>query len=127
MIARKRLKALVLNDEVPFEKLITTMMEAANWDCEVVACPEKALARLKAKQFDLVMTDYRLPDEPRANGLNFISCLRRDGITIPAILMSDDAEVLRTVPKDQLAIPGVLLKPFTASELRVVLDAVYVS
>jgi len=126
MIARKRMKALVLNDDLPFGKLVTAMMEAANWDCEVVASPEKALARLKAKQFDLVMTDYRLPDASRANGLNFISCLRREGITLPAILMSEDAEVLRTVPKDQLTIPAVLLRPFTAFELRDVLNAVYV-
>ena len=127
MIARKRLKALVLNDEPPFGKLITAMMEAVNWDCEVVACPEKAVARLKATQFDLVIVDYRLPHLPQGNGLHFISCLRREEIILPAILMSEDAEVLRTVPKDLLTIPAVLLKPFTASDLRIVLDAVYVS
>ena len=127
MIARKRLKALVLSDEVPFAKSITAMMEAANWDCEVIACPEKALARLKGRHFDLVLTDYRVPNLPQGNALHFISCLRREGMTLPAILMSEDAKALRNVPKDQLNIPAVLLRPFTASELRTVLSAVYVS
>ena len=126
MIARQRLKALVLNDELPFEKQITAMMEAANWDCEVVGTPEKALARLKAAHFDVVITNYKLPQLPQGNALHFISCLRQDGITVPAIVMSEDGEVLRTVPKKALNIPAVLLKPFTASELGVAFDALSV-
>jgi len=117
MIARKQLKALVLNDELPFKKLITTMLEEANWDCEVVGTAEKALARLKAAHFDVVMTKYKLPQLPQGNALHFISCLRQDGITVPAIVMSEDGEVLRTVPKEALNIPAVLLQPFTASDL----------
>ena len=82
------------------------------------------MARLKAMPFDVVIVDYRLSHPSQANGLHFISCLRREGITLPAILMSEDGEVLRTVPKDLLTIPAALHKPFTASELRVVLGAV---
>ena len=127
MIARKRLKALVLNDELLYEKLITGTMATVNWDCEVVTSPEKALARLKATQFDVVIVDYRLSHPSQANGLHFISCLRREGITLPAIVMSEDGEVIRTVPKDLLTIPAVLHKPFTESELRAALGVVSIS
>ncbi len=98
------------------------MMAAVNWDCEVVTSPEKALSRLKSGQFDVVLTDYRL-SHPQANGLHFISCLRRDGITLPAIVISEDGDVLQTVPKDLLTIPAVLSKPFTISDLRAALNA----
>ena len=127
MIARKRLKALVLNDELPFEEQITAMMEAANWDCEVVGTPEKALARLKAAHFDVLMTNYKLPQLPQGNALHFISCLRQEGITVPAIVISEDVEVLRTVPKEALNIPAVLRQPFTASDLRAAFDALSVA
>jgi CheY-like chemotaxis protein len=126
MIARKRLQALVLNDEPSFRQLITAMMATMNWECEVVSNPEKALVRLKATQFDLLMTDYHLSHLSQGNGLHFISCLRREGITLPAIVMSEDGEALRTVPKEALNIPAVLLKPFQAFNLRVALGAVSV-
>jgi len=125
MIARKRPQALVLNDEPSFGKQIKAMMATLNWDCEVVASPEDALARLQAAQFDVVITDYHLSHHlPQANGLHFVSCLRRDGITLPAIVMSEDEAVLRTVPKEALNIPAVLLKPFSASELRDALNVI---
>lgn len=126
MIARKRPKALVLTVEPPLGEQITAMMEA-NWDCEVVGTPEKALARLKAAHFDAVMTNYKLPQLPQGNALHFISCLRQEGITVPAIVMSEDDEVLRTVPKEALNIPAVLRKPFTASDLRAAFDALSVA
>jgi len=121
MIARKRPKALVLDDESAFEKLFTLMMAVLDWDCEVVTCREKALARLKTAHFDVLITDYNIP---QSNGLHFICCLRREGIAIPAIVMSDDAQVLRMTQKDLLNIPATLLKPFTASELRAALTSV---
>jgi len=118
MIAYKRPKALVLDDELPFAKLFTMMMVMVGWDCEVITGQEKALARLKAEHFDVLITDYPMP---QGNGFHFICCLRRDGITLPAIVMSGDAQVLEITPKDLLYIPSVLHKPFTASELRAAL------
>lgn len=118
MIAHKRPKALVLDDEPPFEKLFTMMMVMVGWDCEVVTCQVKALARLKTEHFDVLITDYHMP---QGNGLHFICCLRRDGITVPAIVMSEDIQALRLTPKDLLHIPAVLLKPFTVSDLQAAL------
>jgi DNA-binding response OmpR family regulator len=125
MIDRRRPRALVLSGELPFEKLISEMMTTVNWECEVVTNPEEAMARLKDTPYDVVITDYRLSLLSQINGLHFICCLRREGITVPAIVILEDGEVLRTVPKDLLSIPAVLHKPFTASELRGVLDAVW--
>ena len=61
MIAHKRPKALVVDDEPPFEKLFTMMLTMLGWDCEVVTCREKALALLKAEHFDALITDYHNP------------------------------------------------------------------
>lgn len=118
MIAGKRPKALILDEEPLFEKLYPLMMARLDWDGEVVACREKALARLKTAHFDVLITNYHMP---QGNGLHFICCLRREGITLPAIVMSDDAHALRLIQKELLNIPATLLKPFTTSELRAAL------
>jgi CheY-like chemotaxis protein len=94
------------------------MMDVLDWDCEVITCHEKALALLKTAHFDVLLTDYHMR---QGNGLHFICCLRREGITLPAIVMSDDAQAFRLTQKDLLNIPAILLKPFTISELRAAL------
>jgi CheY-like chemotaxis protein len=118
MTTCKRPKALILDDEPAFEKLFTLMMARLDWDCEVVTCHKKALARLKTAHFDVLMTDYHTA---QGNGLHCICCLRREGIVLPAIVMSSDAQALRLTPKDLLNIRAILLKPFTVSELRAAL------
>jgi CheY-like chemotaxis protein len=94
------------------------MLAMLGWNCEIVARQEEALLRLQGESFDVIITDYHMP---QGNGFHFICCLRRDGITLPAIVMSGDVQVLQLTPKDLLHIPAVLQKPFTVSELRAAL------
>jgi len=116
MIAHKRPKALILDQE----PLFVEMMAKLDWDCEVVESREKAVTRLQAAHFDVLITDYHMP---QGNGFHFICCLRQEGINLPAIVTSPDAQALRLTPKELLTIPAVLLKPFTFSELKAALNA----
>ena len=121
MTARKPPKALILDREPLYEGLFKAMMERLDWECEVVTSREKAVARLKDAHFDVLLTEYRMP---HGNGLHFVCCLRQEGINLPAIVMSADAQVLRLTPKELLTIPATLLKPFTVSELNAALKSV---
>ena len=114
MIAPTRPKALILDREPLWVGLFTAMLDRLNWDCEVVMSREVAVDRLKAAHFDVLITEYRMP---QGNALHFVCCLRQEGIVLPAIVMSGDAQVLRLTPKELLTIPATLLKPFTVSEL----------
>jgi len=114
MIAPIRPKALILDREPLWVGLFTAMLDRLNWDCEVVMSREAAVDRLKAAHFDVLITEYRMP---QGNALHFVCCLRQEGIVLPAIVMSGDAQVLRLTPKELLTIPATLLKPFTVSEL----------
>ena len=114
MIAPTKPKALILDREPLWEGLFTAMMARLNWDCEVVMSREIAVDRLKASHFDVLITEYRMP---QGNALHFVCCLRQEGIGLPAIVMSGDAQVLRLTPKEVLTIPATLLKPFTVSDL----------
>ena len=120
MIAHKRPKALVLDHEPLFAPLFGAMMAKLDWDCEVVESREKAVVRLNAEHFDVLITEYHMP---QGNGFHFICCLRQEGINLPAIVTSSDAQALRLTPKELLTIPAVLHKPFTVSELNAALNA----
>jgi DNA-binding NtrC family response regulator len=127
MIARRQPQALVLNSVSSFEAPLGKMMTEINWDFVIVSDSTQMLARLRATVFTVMIIDYTLPELPQGNGLHLLSCLRQKGFALPAIMMSEDEEALRTVPKELLNIPGVLLKPFKASDLRGVLDSVCVA
>jgi len=120
MTARKRPKALILDREPLYEGLFKAMMERLDWECEVVTSRENAVARLKNAHFDVLLTEYRMP---QGNALHFVCCLRQEGILLPAIVMSADAQALRLTPKDLLTIPATLLKPFTVSALNAALKS----
>lgn len=119
MICSQKRKALVLDDEAPFLRLFILMMTKLDWECEVTSSAQEALELLKSRHFDALITDYHLG---RENGFHFICCLRRDGIKVPAIVMSGDPHILELTPKDLLTIPAVLLKPFTLSKLKEALE-----
>ena len=53
--------------------------------------PREALQICAARPFDLIVTDYRMP---ALNGVQFISSLRQQGITIPVILLSGFTDAL---------------------------------
>jgi len=121
MRSRRKFKALIFDDEPPFERLFTLLMAMLDWECEVVTRHEAALACLWSGHFDVIIIDYHISE---GNGLHFILCLRKERITLPAILMSGDAKILGPVRKDLLNVCAVLHKPFNATQLSVVLAKV---
>jgi DNA-binding response OmpR family regulator len=107
-------RALVLDDEQPFERLFTLFMAMLEWNCEVVNNPGDALALLKKSAFDVIITDYHLL---QTNGLHFLCLVRAQGIETPAIVMSGDLKALRNIPKDLLNVRAIIRKPFSGSDL----------
>lgn len=58
----------------------------------VTSCsPKDALEMCGDQVFDLVVTDYRMPD---MDGVEFISQLRQRGIQVPVVLLSGFADTL---------------------------------
>ncbi len=95
-----------------------SMLLSLDWDCQVAADEDAAAALLESGYFDVLITDYHMPHD---NAFHFICCLRREGIVLPAIVMSGNAGILQLTPKDLLNIPAVLSKPFGLSELAAAL------
>jgi CheY-like chemotaxis protein len=61
--------------------------------CAVVACdcPEQALAQFSEMMFDLIVTDFRMP---QMNGTELIRMIRQQHPNVPVVLVSGMVEVL---------------------------------
>lgn len=124
MIIPKRPKALILAREPLLEALVAATLARLGWDGEGSASREQAIARLKSAHFDVLITADNLR---LGEALQFIGCLRHEGIHLPAIVMSAEVQALRMVANDLLIVPAVLLQPFTVSDLRTALGVLCVA
>lgn len=85
MEARSRKKVLVVDDHPSVREALRLMLESCGYDCVAVADGAAALAQLDATRFDVVITDY---DMPNMNGLELLDSLSstRTGPPQPVIL-----------------------------------------
>lgn len=78
---------LVVDDHFEMLEFLRSMLELSNQDCEVRAVPsaEEGLLELTRTQFDLVISDVRLPG---MSGFDLVRRIRRMGRETPVIMIT---------------------------------------
>lgn len=89
----KSKKILVLEDDPIAREVVAFALSSAGFDVTTAAKAVDALVLARRKQFDLVITDYYLPDYP---GTDFVRLLRDcdEYRAVPAILLTARADEL---------------------------------
>lgn len=78
---------LVVDDHFEMLEFLRSMLELSNQDCEVLAVPsaEEGLLELRRAQFDLLITDVRLPG---MSGFDLVRRVKALGREIPVIMIT---------------------------------------
>jgi DNA-binding NtrC family response regulator len=79
------LKILVVDDDIQGLASTKKILEHAGFSVETAEDGQSAIDRVRKEEFDLVISDVRMP---RMTGLEFLSALRHSGKTIPVVLMT---------------------------------------
>lgn len=79
-------KILIIEDDVGVARLQQKRLERAGHSVETYPCPADAMRALEQGGVDLLILDYRLPDD--RNGLEFYAELKQSGYDVPAILVT---------------------------------------
>ena len=108
-------KILIVDDDVAFGVMLKTWFQKNNWETVLVSNLEQALLSSKAAQFDLILSDLRLPD---GDGIMFLTSLREKKITTPFIIMTGYADVQTAVNAIKLGAFDYLKKPITPTVLE---------
>ncbi len=74
-----------------------TILEQEGYEVEVACCGQDGLARFENGSFDLVVTDFRMPD---INGPEVISRIRQSAPGTPIVLLSGYAGILGLTASD---------------------------
>lgn len=84
------LRLLLIDDNSRGLSARKLVLEEQGYSVTACSCPKEALARFETTQFDIVVTDYRMPN---MNGVQLLAKLREIRV-VPVVLMSGMVEVL---------------------------------
>jgi two-component system chemotaxis response regulator CheY len=111
---------LVADDSSTMRKIILRSLQAVGVPNAVEAADGvEAVAKFQEQPFDLVLTDWNMPNK---NGLEVIREIRALNATVPIIMVTTEAEKSRVLEAIQAGVSDYLVKPFTAETLREKLD-----
>jgi two-component system response regulator GlrR len=80
-------KILLVDDEEMVLRLLETALKSEGYNTMVCQKADDALRLLKSENFDLMITDIRMPEK---DGMQLVEEMRDMGVNIPVIAISGD-------------------------------------
>lgn len=107
-------KILVIDDEPIIRHVLTLHLRSVNYDVVCAECAADGINLFSSGAFNLVITDYNLPDK---NGLEVLRAVKSSMRNIPVMVISGflDADLISSVIKAGAV--KYLKKPFMKTEL----------
>lgn len=105
---------LILDDDVDFNSLLTDIFEQADYIVTSMTDPVEAVEVFRETDYDLVVTDHKMPEMTGAEFMKKIKSLKPD---VPVIMVSGylENETIRELIRD--GVGGVFLKPLNIFSL----------
>lgn len=107
-------KILILDDDTDFNSLLTDIYEQADYVVSSKVNPTEALEDFKQNEYDLVVTDHKMPD---MMGAEFMRRIRKLKPEVPVIMVSGylENDTIRELISE--GVGGVFLKPLNIFSL----------
>ena len=105
---------LIIEDDLTFSTMLKTWLTKKGFDVETAGTYAKAKKQLSSHEFDLILSDLRLPDQ---DGLTLLSWLREKSDHTPFIIMTSYAEIQNAVLAMKCGATDYIKKPVQPDEL----------
>ena len=112
-------KIHIIEDDVAFGKMLTSFLERKGFEVTVSLTGEYGRKALEEKQFDLLITDLKLPDD---SGLELLEFSQNISPKTKVILMTGYAEVDTAVKAIKKGALDYISKPFRPEELLMIIE-----
>ena len=114
------MKTLVVDDSGVMRKIIIRGLNGCGiTDIVEAADGQKGFEAFQAEPFDLVLTDWNMPE---MSGLDLLKAVRGTGASVPVIMITTEAEKAKVIEAIQAGVTDYLSKPFEQAELQAKLD-----
>lgn len=108
-------KILIVDDDADFISVTKEYLESIGYIVTATHSPHQALEVLSSGTFDLIISDYRMPE---LSGLALLEKIRGSGMDTPFLLASGLIDSVCEEMVVDRGGAGLLLKPFRLTELK---------
>ncbi len=113
-------RVLLADDSATMRKIIVRLLDEVGVEMPTEAADgAEAIELFKAGQFDLVLTDWNMPNK---NGLEVVREICAMNATLPIIMITTEAEKGRVAEALQMGVSDYIVKPFDREKLRAKLE-----
>jgi two-component system, NtrC family, response regulator HydG len=112
-------KILLIEDDVSFCKMLGNFLVKKSYVVETAFTVDEAKTKVKNQNFDLIITDLRLPDY---DGIQLMTEFKSEYPTIPVILMTGYSDVNTAVKAIKNGAADYISKPFNPEEVLLVIS-----
>ena len=110
-------KILVIEDDVSFCKLVEKFLTKNGYEVSVAFSATEAQIKTQTENFDLILTDLRLPD---SDGMTLLTEFKREMPSTPVILMTGYSDINTAVKAIKNGATDYISKPFNPDEVLIV-------
>ncbi|MGA1204444.1 MAG: response regulator [Opitutales bacterium] len=105
---------ILIDDEKKFALMLHELLQGSGYEADYCLNPEEALVRLKQENYQLVITDYKMP---QMDGGQFLQEARVINPDLPVIMISGLMNMPELIKVANIGVTLVLEKPFNIEEL----------
>ncbi|MDR0748677.1 MAG: sigma-54 dependent transcriptional regulator [Tannerellaceae bacterium] len=105
---------LIIEDDTTFSLMLSTWLKKKNFVVKVVSSVSDAKQEIEAESYDLLLSDFRLPD---GDGIDILKWLKKTGRSLPLIMMTGYADIQTAVQSIKLGASDYITKPINQNGL----------
>ncbi|MGC8466796.1 MAG: chemotaxis response regulator CheY [Acidithiobacillus sp.] len=121
----KGIQILVVDDFSTMRRIIRNLLRELGFtNFDEAEDGVQALQKLRLRRFDLVVSDWNMPN---MQGIDLLRAIRADPVLrhTPVLMVTAEAKRENILEAAQAGVNGYIVKPFNAETLREKLDAVF--
>jgi two-component system response regulator HydG len=113
-------KILVIDDDPTICLMLQALLKRKGFDADTVFSASEALKKLENNQFDLVLSDFRLPD---FDGLELLKKIKAMHLQVPVIIMTSYADIRTAVNAIKMGAYEYVTKPLNPDEILLLIHS----
>ena len=114
LLTKGDMRVLVVDDDRTFSETVADGLTLLGWQARAAGSPESALPLIRAREFDVLVTDLRMPD---VDGLSLLATAQQYAAECPVIIMTAFSAIDSAIDCVRRGAYHYLTKPFKVAEL----------
>ncbi|MCX6553660.1 MAG: sigma-54 dependent transcriptional regulator [Candidatus Aminicenantes bacterium] len=110
---------LIVDDDRSLRKMLAFVLGKEGYGVEEAVSGVDALKKLKGRNFDLVISDIRMPD---LNGIELLKKIKTHDPEMPVIMITAYATTNDAIEAMKLGAEDYIMKPFSLEELKIIIN-----